>query len=522
MEILAPCLPWLIPPLLGALIGYVTNHIAIRMLFRPLRPWHLLGWRVPLTPGIIPARRTELARKMGAMVGDHLLTPTDLATALDRPDVRAALEQTIARQLDQLLAQPLGPAARLLPAEFQPRIAALLDLLRLRLARGLLRASRRPALQRQLRQLCQQGLDQLAHQRLDQLLPPQRYHRLRDQLLQRLVPLLGRRVSRQLLTSWLLPRLQQTLTSDHSLRQTLPALAPLLHQLLPQLTPQLGMTLATLLRQQDTQQLLNSRAREALDGFIDSIDGLRNLVAMLFSGDALYAHLPQLLEQQTQKLAGWLDSPAGQDALSSRLLPLLDALLDCPLRQLSSGLSEKQLRPLLQRLLGQLLRQPELQRQLSQLLDRLYHQQRHQTLAGLLPTATSRSEAAELLTRTLLRLLRERTVLHQLDRGLSRLLHDLLYRRPIGRLDALLPSDARAQLNAVLYQRLRGLLQQEIPPLAQRLDICRLVEDKINGLDILQVEGLLLGIMKEQFRYINLFGALLGFLLGLLNLLLLA
>jgi uncharacterized membrane protein YheB (UPF0754 family) len=46
-----------------------------------------------------------------------------------------------------------------------------------------------------------------------------------------------------------------------------------------------------------------------------------------------------------------------------------------------------------------------------------------------------------------------------------------------------------------------------------------MVEDKINSLDILAVEGLLLGIMQEQFKYINLFGALLGGIIGAMNLL---
>jgi len=50
-------LPYLIPPLLGALIGYVTNYIAIRMLFRPLKAWWFLGVRIPMTPGIIPGKR---------------------------------------------------------------------------------------------------------------------------------------------------------------------------------------------------------------------------------------------------------------------------------------------------------------------------------------------------------------------------------------------------------------------------------------------------------------------------------
>lgn len=54
------------------------------------------------------------------------------------------------------------------------------------------------------------------------------------------------------------------------------------------------------------------------------------------------------------------------------------------------------------------------------------------------------------------------------------------------------------------------------------LNVRQMVEDKVNKLDILQVEDLLLGVMKEQFAYINLFGALLGFLIGLGNLVLLS
>jgi uncharacterized membrane protein YheB (UPF0754 family) len=46
-----------------------------------------------------------------------------------------------------------------------------------------------------------------------------------------------------------------------------------------------------------------------------------------------------------------------------------------------------------------------------------------------------------------------------------------------------------------------------------------MVTEKVDSLDLLRLEGLLLSIMEEQFKYINLFGALLGFLIGFLNLL---
>ncbi|ASB90282.1 DUF445 family protein [Bacillus sonorensis] len=59
---------------IGALIGAVTNHFAIKMLFRPYRAHYIFGKRVPFTPGLIPKRREELARQMGQMVVNHLLT----------------------------------------------------------------------------------------------------------------------------------------------------------------------------------------------------------------------------------------------------------------------------------------------------------------------------------------------------------------------------------------------------------------------------------------------------------------
>lgn len=60
---------------IGALIGGVTNHVAIKMLFRPHHPKYLWGKRLPFTPGLIPRRRDELAKQLGKTVVNYLLTP---------------------------------------------------------------------------------------------------------------------------------------------------------------------------------------------------------------------------------------------------------------------------------------------------------------------------------------------------------------------------------------------------------------------------------------------------------------
>ncbi|MDZ5713090.1 DUF445 domain-containing protein [Jeotgalibacillus haloalkalitolerans] len=62
----------------GAIIGGFTNSLAIKMLFRPYKPVYIGKWRVPFTPGLIPKRREELARQLGLMVVNHLLTAESL------------------------------------------------------------------------------------------------------------------------------------------------------------------------------------------------------------------------------------------------------------------------------------------------------------------------------------------------------------------------------------------------------------------------------------------------------------
>ena len=107
------------PPLIGATIGYITNKIAIQMLFRPLKPWHILGIRVPMTPGIIPAKRNDLANNIGRMVGEHLLTADEISAALSRKQFQDYLYTLVEEQLNTLWTTDLGSILSLIPEKFR-------------------------------------------------------------------------------------------------------------------------------------------------------------------------------------------------------------------------------------------------------------------------------------------------------------------------------------------------------------------------------------------------------------------
>ncbi len=75
---LSQVLLYISPPILGGLIGYYTNDIAIKMLFRPYKSVYIWGRKVPFTPGLIPSNQERLGQNIANAIMKSLLTPEEL------------------------------------------------------------------------------------------------------------------------------------------------------------------------------------------------------------------------------------------------------------------------------------------------------------------------------------------------------------------------------------------------------------------------------------------------------------
>lgn len=82
----------LIPPISGAIIGWITNYVAIKLLFRPHAPVRVLGWKIQ---GVIPKRRKEIARSIARAIEKELLSSEDLAKALGGLDWEKDIERVV-------------------------------------------------------------------------------------------------------------------------------------------------------------------------------------------------------------------------------------------------------------------------------------------------------------------------------------------------------------------------------------------------------------------------------------------
>ena len=89
-------LEYLSGPVVGAVIGYITNDIAIRMLFRPRQPKHIFGWHVPFTPGIIPKEKNRIAGAIGTSISENLMNRDVLERNLLSDEMIAKVRQAVA------------------------------------------------------------------------------------------------------------------------------------------------------------------------------------------------------------------------------------------------------------------------------------------------------------------------------------------------------------------------------------------------------------------------------------------
>lgn len=87
-------------PIIAALIGWVTNYIAVKMLFRPKLPIRLGFITIQ---GIFPKRKEVLAQKIGDLVSNQLFSFEDIKEKFNTPESQEAITSVIDARVESFL-----------------------------------------------------------------------------------------------------------------------------------------------------------------------------------------------------------------------------------------------------------------------------------------------------------------------------------------------------------------------------------------------------------------------------------
>lgn len=91
-------------PFISAAIGWVTNYLAIKMLFKPKKPVNL---GIFTLQGVFPKRQKEFAGKIGEVIAGEVLNIQDILSSIDLNGSSEAVKKVISDHLDQHLADKL-------------------------------------------------------------------------------------------------------------------------------------------------------------------------------------------------------------------------------------------------------------------------------------------------------------------------------------------------------------------------------------------------------------------------------
>jgi uncharacterized membrane-anchored protein YjiN (DUF445 family) len=448
-----------VPPLAGALIGFVTNVIAIRMLFRPLREIRLFGIRLPFTPGILPRQRHRLANSIGGMVERELLTPDLLRRRLQRDDVREKVYRSVSRFTETALASPLRDILsgdESAPPEWG--LSSLADtFVRSPLCAGLVRAfivSVTGNLNRSL-------FDILG---------------MIDSFDSGLSPDSGDgRVLARLPGSALEQRVRRFV--EEALRDRAGLIAGHLREEAARQYGALTEACIDFLRREDTRRDLEVQGRIFLAGAIFKLNVFQRLFLSAAQYDrTLSERMPEIIDD----LIGQTESLFADDDIRRRLLDFLGVSAE---RLLSGG-------------------SPAAARAITDLL-----------IAG------GKKPLRELLGETGAETLAAK--LTALTGGHGGLWQDarksLLEQYGGQSLGALLSlhGEKKQALDRALSSRLLRLAGGQIENILSSVDVRTLVSERIDSLEMIRVERIVLDVMAGQLKWIDVFGAVLGFLIGL-------
>ncbi len=512
LPFLRQLLPWVTPPIIGAIIGYVTNDIAIRMLFRPLKEVRVFGLRVPFTPGIFPKERYVLSRSIGRMVSRELITEEALRRQIGSQKTRAQLAASVSSLSSRLLSTPLSGLSANASSALSSSLKTILgDLLtRFFSSRAGIYAVR-DILGRIVSSLGALKARELAN-RLE----------LRPLLSERLLPLLaekGTRESLALSVALSISERAADLLSDPLIDAAAGIVEPLMDPAVDRLVEWLHSS--------RMHAELESKGRRLLSGILEKLNLLQRFLLSAGQFDRrLDEKMPEIVDDTIATLEATARDPVNQRAILSmiaealrdwrgslasgrdgqgmeRLTEALTTIVSGFLSELESPeRREKAADTIMDKLLGT--GDPTLGNLALRFLG-LREEQIVDGLSNRLLEYLGRKETSGLFS-------------HELAGFLERFLSDNA-QTPIGTI-LHLDSEAKGKLDAFLTDRLIGLVDAKLPEILKGIDVEELVVQKIDALDVKDVERLLLEVIASHLRWIDVFGAILGFVIGLFQLLL--
>lgn len=498
--------------------GYGAAWLAVRMLFRPHSPKKLFG--VTIWPqGMIPRHRARLAQTIGRAVGEELVSHDTVTDALFETDFfQRKVTDLVSSYTHDLLDKPRSSFVEAVPAGVRAPVLDAISALQLRVADYITDTLRSEETADAVNSFVDRRVDELLGRRLSEVVTDDAYEQLLGFVEERFRHIVTERGFEAKVRDFVSARVDELAHSRATLAEvfTPETVSIFKERVDAQLGPIVG-HLSEIATNRKTRQQIGALIKHEVDDYYRQLSFVKKIFV---SRDRIHHEVDEMVNKTLpRRVEEFLRGEAFAQEAEGFLNSTIDGVLARPLNDLVGSISPEKLELIKDQIAKRILaiaRGPELSKTVSAYSSDALARLRPHSLRALLEHASpdSAQRLKHFLSKSLLGVLARadtaRTVNHILTAQIERLLI-----APIGRIGDHVPEATIERAARALVERIVAVARARLPQVIQEFDVGGVVRGKVESYPVEKLESLVLSVAKEHLRTIELFGAAIGFFLGL-------
>ena len=518
MEMLLRLLPWFLPPLIGAAIGYITNAIAITMLFRPHDVKRILSIRIPMTPGIIPKQRYELSESVGKMVSRELLTEDAVRKQIRSKSFLKSLDSSIKMFVDLIIETPvINLKEKFVRSRLKIKTEEKITKSFLPELLGNFLDS--DGFSNVIDSLLEKGITYIEDKTPNQLFPDRQERVIKkittifvsSDLENKLLKIVDRWLEKAVHDNYHL----SVILTNNNIERFIDIAFKLYRRLFPHFIH--------FLKTDEVKNELEVHGRRLLEDIINKLNKIQRFLISAGQYDrTLDENMMGIVEDTIKNMKDYGEKEKNIDNMAEGLKRRLFSLSQASAGQIVSDWDGDIFEDIHNTLNSffEFIRNPIILENIRSWFDSIYEKYSDNTIESLISDWFNLS-FQDLKEIVLKFIFKDREAEHgaangDFTMGLLAGIFNIITRNgemSVGEIINIAP-EIKARMGTSLTSTIIGIVDDKVPQILESIDVNTLVVDKINTLDMERVEKLILDIVRKQLRWINVFGAVLGSIIG--------
>ncbi|HEX7332259.1 MAG TPA: DUF445 family protein [Pyrinomonadaceae bacterium] len=497
--------------------GFGAAWLAIWMLFHPYNSVKVFG--ITIWPqGMIPRHRDKLAQSIGNAVGNELVSQQTVFDALfETSFFQRKVEDFVGDYTNELLSRVYPSFIDALPSQARAPILDTISALQYKLAEYIADMLKSEETAEAIENFIDKQVDELLERRVGDMVTEKSVDRVLNFVEQHLQRLTATEGFETKVHEFVSGRLDDLARSNATLAETFtPETIVFIKDRIDQQVPPIVHHLAEIATSQTTRKQIGGLIKHEVDDYYEQLSLFKKI---FISRERIHREVDELVNKTLPKrVEEYLRGEAFEQEAEAFLNATVDNVMARPLDELIGqfdAMRFEDLKSQISNRLVELLRSEALSTSLSIQVTDAIDRLRPQTLGAVMQQLDSNSatQVKGLLTRSLLSLLSREDTARTINAIMSAQIERLLI-APIGRLGDHVSRNAMERASAALVERITLAARERLPVAIAEFDVGGLVRKKVSDYPLAKLEELVLSVAQHHLKTIELFGAIIGFFIG--------